>query len=139
MATGRDKVLGEEGNDELDGGPGNDQLWPGGGSNQVTGDQGDDTIYLEAGLNKVYAEEGDNIIYAVYGDGDQDDLWCGWQRDQNYGRLVYTAPAGTTPDSSGLVFGDNVKCCSVWLKDPETGTETMLIDSRSRIICRPGG
>ena len=54
--------------------------------------------------------------------------------------LIYAAPTGTPLDSTAgpRYFGDNVKCCTIWIKDPETGTETMLTDSRSQIICRPG-
>lgn len=152
---GADTLFGSTGDDEMDGGPGNDVIYPGasdpackpattkqkwGCGNQVTGDPGDDRIFLEKGsLNKVYGEEGFNTVYN-WPDADQDDIFCGWVRDQNYGKLVYYAPLDTpVPDPAvKTYFGDNVKCCSIWLKDPDTGDEVVWIDDKARIRCAVG-
>jgi hypothetical protein len=85
----------------------------------------------------VYAEQGSNTVFAEPLDGDQDTIFCGWEKDQNYGRVLYSAATGTplhvTPPTRTrgvLYFGDNIKCCTIWTKDPDTGVETKLAERR---------
>ena len=103
----------------------------------MTGDPGDDTIYLGPGRKHIYGEEGFNTVYNQPNDGDTDVIFCGWIQDQNYGRVIYSAPTGSDPGPGQLFFGDNVKCCTVWTKDPTTGVETEVADE-NQVRCALG-